>query len=199
LAISTDCGTPCAFVCAARKLTPSITALASNIVFFIIILHRWFPSRSIATLRRALAVVVDLNQTGILLLSLPKTLSGEDSPNNRIEACSRAMVTILRLPIGALRDCIKSRGGKPLKEAQSRPMPPLRRCRIGTNSGEAVSYDRSCGWRSWRRFRGLRVLAAGRKDHNCRQHDGYGWPIYRGEKATIASRAHIRGTTCDGA
>jgi hypothetical protein len=35
-------------------------------------------------------------------LSLPKTLSGEDSP----ELWNRGMLAILRLLIGALRDCM---------------------------------------------------------------------------------------------
>src|SRR5450756_652891 len=43
LVISTACGTPCAFAGTARKLTPIIAALASNIVFFMTILHGWFP------------------------------------------------------------------------------------------------------------------------------------------------------------
>jgi hypothetical protein len=37
LAISTDCGTPYAFACGARKPTPIIAALASNIVFLMAI------------------------------------------------------------------------------------------------------------------------------------------------------------------
>src|ERR1035437_4710718 len=43
LVISTACGTPCAFAGTARKLTPIMAALASSIVFFMTILHGWFP------------------------------------------------------------------------------------------------------------------------------------------------------------
>jgi hypothetical protein len=43
LVISTAWGTPWAFAGAVRKLTPIIAALASNIVFFMIILHSRFP------------------------------------------------------------------------------------------------------------------------------------------------------------
>ena len=68
-------------------------------------------------------------------LSLSKTVWGRIRPNCGIGACSRAMVAILRLLIGALRNCIMSRGRLDAKShSYVRPRPS--ELVIGYGSGD---------------------------------------------------------------